>query len=198
MALSSKKQPHRHIKDNANDIKKTRAFVARKNSPLWFKKEYMSEFTHLNNNGQPAIVDVGGKSITQRKAIARAIISLPENVLEALQKDDFKTKKGSVFQIAIIAGIMGAKKTSELIPLCHPIGLDNCNLQIELNDRNEIIIECTASIEAKTGVEMEALTGASVAALTIYDMCKALSQDIVIKEIKLIEKSGGKNDFRRA
>ncbi len=158
----------------------------------------MSEFTHLNKNGQPAIVDVGGKSVTKRKAVAQAIISLPNNVLEALQKDDFKTKKGSVFQIATIAGIMGAKKTSELIPLCHPIGLDNCNLQIELNNQNEIVIECTASIEAKTGVEMEALTGASVAALTIYDMCKAMSHDIVIKEIKLIEKSGGKNDFRRA
>lgn len=162
------------------------------------KKKDMSEFTHLNKKGQPAIVDVGGKSITKRKAVAQAIISLPDNVLEALQQDDFKTKKGSVFQIAMIAGIMGAKKTSELIPLCHPIGLDNCNLQIELNDQNDIIIECTASIEAKTGVEMEALTGASVAALTIYDMCKALSHDIVIKEIKLIEKSGGKNDFRRA
>jgi cyclic pyranopterin phosphate synthase len=164
----------------------------------WLKKQYMSEFTHLNKNGQPAIVDVGGKSVTKRKAVAQAIISLPQNVLDALQQDDFKTKKGSVFQIAIIAGIMGAKKTSELIPLCHPIGLDNCNLQIELNEQNDIVIECTASIEAKTGVEMEALTGASVAALTIYDMCKALSHDIVIKEIKLIEKSGGKNDFRRA
>lgn len=162
------------------------------------KKEYMSEFTHLNKNGEPSIVDVGGKSVTKRKAVAQAIISLPENVLKALQQDDFKTKKGSVFQIAIIAGIMGAKKTSELIPLCHPIGLDNCNLQIELNDNHDIVIECTASIEAKTGVEMEALTGASVAALTIYDMCKALSHDIVIKEIKLIEKTGGKNDFRRA
>lgn len=158
----------------------------------------MSEFTHLDKDGQPAIVNVGGKKVTHRKAVAQAIIFLPENVLAALKRDDFKTKKGSVFQIAIIAGIMGAKKTSELIPLCHPIGLDNCNLQIELNDHNEIVIKCTASIEAKTGVEMEALTGASIAALTIYDMCKALSHDIVIKEIKLIEKSGGKNDFRRA
>ncbi|OCA72522.1 molybdenum cofactor biosynthesis protein C [Chryseobacterium artocarpi] len=158
----------------------------------------MSEFTHLNKNGEPAIVDVGGKKVTHRKAVAQAVISLPEPVLKALQQDDFNTKKGSVFQIAIIAGIMGAKKTSELIPLCHPIGLDNCNLHIKLNDHNDIVIECTASIEAKTGVEMEALTGASVAALTIYDMCKALSHDIVIKEIKLIEKSGGKNDFRRA
>lgn len=158
----------------------------------------MSEFTHLNKNGEPVIVDVGGKKVTHRKAVAQAVISLPEPVLKALQQDDFNTKKGSVFQIAIIAGIMGAKKTSELIPLCHPIGLDNCNVQIKLNDHNDIVIECTASIEAKTGVEMEALTGASVAALTIYDMCKALSHDIVIKEIKLIEKSGGKNDFRRA
>ncbi|MET3036840.1 cyclic pyranopterin monophosphate synthase MoaC [Chryseobacterium sp. NRRL B-14859] len=157
----------------------------------------MSDFTHLNKNGQPAIVDVGHKTVTNRTAVAQAVISLPGNVLETLQQDDFKTKKGSVFQIAIIAGIMGAKKTSELIPLCHPIGLDHCNLQIELNDKNEIVIECTANIEAKTGVEMEALTGASVAALTIYDMCKALSHDIVIKEIKLIEKSGGKNDFKR-
>ncbi|MFZ4928143.1 cyclic pyranopterin monophosphate synthase MoaC [Chryseobacterium sp. Mn2064] len=157
----------------------------------------MSDFTHLNTNGQPTIVDVGNKEISRRKAVAQAIISLPENVLEILQKDDFKTKKGSVFQIAIIAGIMGAKKTSELIPLCHPIGLDNCNLQIELNEKNEIVIECTANVEAKTGVEMEALTGASTAALTIYDMCKAFSHDIIIKEIKLIEKSGGKNDFRR-
>ena len=157
----------------------------------------MSDFTHLNKDGQPAIVDVGEKKITKRKAVAQAVIALPENVLEALRKDDFKTKKGSVFQIAIIAGIMGAKKTSELIPLCHTIGLDNCSLQIELNSKNEIVIECTSSIEAKTGVEMEALTGASVAALTIYDMCKALSHDIVIKEIKLLEKTGGKNDFKR-
>lgn len=156
-----------------------------------------SEFTHLNKNGQPAIVDVGEKKSTKRKAVAQAVISLPLNVLEILQRDDFKTKKGSVFQVAIIAGIMGAKKTSELIPLCHPIGLDNCSVHVELNDHNEIVIECTASVEAKTGVEMEALTGASVAALTIYDMCKALSHDVVIKELKLIEKTGGKSDFKR-
>ncbi|MBV8327483.1 cyclic pyranopterin monophosphate synthase MoaC [Chryseobacterium sp.] len=157
----------------------------------------MSEFTHLNQNGQPAIVDISDKKVTHRKAVAQAVITLPLPVLKALQQGDFKTKKGSVFQIAVIAGIMGAKKTSELIPLCHPIGLDNCYVQIELNEHHEIVIECTASIEAKTGVEMEALTGASVAALTIYDMCKALSHDIVIKEIKLIEKTGGKNDFSR-
>lgn len=157
----------------------------------------MSEFTHLDSKGQPSIVDIGEKKISFRKAVAQATISIPDNVLEALQKKDFKTKKGSIVQIAIIAGIMGAKKTSELIPLCHPIGLDNCELHIELNPQQEFIIQCTASLEAKTGVEMEALTGVSIAALTIYDMCKALSHDIIIKEIKLIEKTGGKNDFKR-
>jgi len=157
----------------------------------------MTEFSHLNQNSQPSMVDVGGKKVTHRKAVAQCIVALPEEVLEALQKDDFKTKKGSVFQTAIIAGIMAAKKTGDLIPLCHPLGLNNCEIDMELNGRKEIIIHCTASIEAKTGVEMEALTGASVAALTIYDMCKALSHDIVIKEIKLMEKAGGKSDFQR-
>ncbi|WP_447642787.1 MULTISPECIES: cyclic pyranopterin monophosphate synthase MoaC [Chitinophagaceae] len=157
----------------------------------------MSGFTHLNKNNQPAIVDVSDKKTTRRTATAQAILTLPENVLQALRQDDFKTKKGSVFQIAIIAGIMAAKRTGELIPLCHPLGLDNCAVDIGLSDNQEIVILCTASIEAKTGVEMEALTGASVAALTTYDMCKALSHDIVIKEIKLMEKTGGKNDFKR-
>ncbi|AZA84347.1 cyclic pyranopterin monophosphate synthase MoaC [Chryseobacterium lactis] len=157
----------------------------------------MTNFSHLNTKGQPGMVNVGSKKITHRKAVAKAVVILPRNILKALQKDDFKTKKGSVFQTAIIAGIMAAKKTGDLIPLCHPIGMDNCEIEIEINSQDEIEIYCTAEIEAKTGIEMEALTGASVAALTIYDMCKALSHDIVIKEIKLIEKSGGKNDFKR-
>lgn len=143
------------------------------------------------------IVDVSEKKITRRKAVARSIVSLPDEVVAVLQKEDFTTKKGSVFQTAIIAGIMAAKKTGELIPLCHPLGLDNCEIDIQLNDGQEVVIHCTASIEAKTGVEMEALTGASIAALTVYDMCKALSHDIVIREIKLMEKTGGKNDFSR-
>jgi len=143
------------------------------------------------------MVNVGSKKVTHRKATAKAIVILPENILEALQKDDFQTKKGSVFQTAIIAGIMAAKKTGDLIPLCHPIGMDNCEIDIQINAKNEIEIYCTTEIEAKTGIEMEALTGASVAALTIYDMCKAMSHDIVIKEIQLIEKTGGKNDFKR-
>lgn len=158
----------------------------------------MTYFSHLNKKLEPTIVNVTGKPVTQRKAIAKATVELPEKVLEKLKEGDFKTPKGSVFQTAIIAGIMAAKKTGELIPLCHPIGLENCEVSIELTNNSEIEIYCTAEVEAKTGIEMEALTGASVAALTIYDMCKALSHDISIKEIKLMEKSGGKNDFKRS
>ncbi len=157
----------------------------------------MSEFSHLNKNSQPTMVNVGEKKSSHRTATARGIITLPEEVLQELQKDNFETKKGSVFQTAVIAGIMAAKQTGELIPLCHPLGLDDCEINIELNNQQEVVVHCTASIDAKTGVEMEALTGASVAALTIYDMCKALSHDIVIKEIKLMEKTGGKHDFKR-
>lgn len=157
----------------------------------------MSHFTHLDKDGKPSMVNVSEKKITRRTAVAQAVIALPDHVLDALQKDGFNTKKGSVFQTAIIAGIMGAKKTGELIPLCHPLGLENCGIEIQLNDKQEIVIHCNTSIEAKTGVEMEALTGASVAALTIYDMCKALSHDIVIKEVRLVEKTGGKNDFNK-
>ena len=153
--------------------------------------------SHINSGGKATMVDVSAKQITHRTAIARSIVVLPVEVLEQLSDGDIQTKKGSVFQIAIIAGIMAAKKTGELIPLCHPLGLDNCNIDISMNDIDEVIIDCTASITAKTGVEMEALVGASIAALTIYDMCKALSHDIVIKETRLIKKTGGKNDFER-
>ncbi len=157
----------------------------------------MSDFTHLDEKGLPSMVDVGAKSITNRKAIARSIVVLPAEVMQQLVGDDIQTKKGSVFQTAILAGIMGAKKTSDLIPLCHPLGLDNCKVHIGVNDQNEVVIDCEASVTARTGVEMEALVGASIAALTIYDMCKAMSHDIIIKETKLIEKTGGKSDFRR-
>lgn len=144
------------------------------------------------------MVDVSAKQMTHRKAIARSIVSLPAEVLDQLAGGDIQTKKGSVFQTAIIAGILAAKKTGDLIPLCHPLGLDNCTINIRFNEQHEVVIDCTASITAKTGVEMEALVGASIAALTIYDMCKALSHDIVIKETKLVEKTGGKHDFKRA
>lgn len=144
------------------------------------------------------MVDVSEKTVSKRTAVARSVVYLPDDVLEQLVDNDLQTKKGSVFQTAVIAGIMAAKRTGELIPLCHPLGLDNCHVDISVNEINEVVIDCTASITAKTGVEMEALVGASIAALTIYDMCKALSHDIIIKETKLMEKTGGKRDFKRA
>jgi cyclic pyranopterin monophosphate synthase len=154
--------------------------------------------THLDKEGNPNMVDVGEKQVSRRTATARSMVSLPSAVLEQLTNGDIQTKKGSVFQTAIIAGIMAAKKTGELIPLCHPLGLDNCQIKISLNNEQELIIDCTTTITAKTGVEMEALVGASIAALTVYDMCKAMSHDIVIRETKLMEKTGGKRDFKRA
>jgi len=154
--------------------------------------------THLDDKGNPHMVDVSEKQVSLRTATARSIVSLPAEVLDTITNGELNSKKGTVFQIAIIAGIMGAKRTGELIPLCHPLGLDNCQVSIMLNDRQEVVIDCTASITAKTGVEMEALVGASIAALTIYDMCKAMSHDIIIKETQLISKTGGKRDFFRA
>lgn len=151
--------------------------------------------THLDEKGNPGMVDVSDKTITKRTAKAQAIVVVGSEILHQLNEGEIQTKKGPVFQTAIIAGTMGSKKTAELIPLCHPLGLENCKITIHVNDDNNIIITCTASITSKTGVEMEALTGVSVAALTIYDMCKAFSHHIIIKEIKLLEKTGGKSDF---
>jgi cyclic pyranopterin monophosphate synthase len=158
----------------------------------------MNNFTHLDEKGRPAMVDVGAKPVSLRTATARSIVVMPAEVMDKFEDGDIQSKKGSVFQTAIIAGIMAAKKTGELIPLCHPLGLDNCKVDIHVNEQKEVVIDCTASITAKTGIEMEALVGASIAALTIYDMCKAMSHNIVIKETKLIEKTGGKRDFKRA
>lgn len=143
------------------------------------------------------MVDVGDKPVTRRRAVARSMVSVPPQVLLQLTEGAGHTAKGSVFRTAVIAGIMGAKKTGELIPLCHPLGLDNCRIDIHMNESGAIVIDCEAVITGKTGVEMEALTGATIAALTIYDMCKALSHDIIIQETKLMEKTGGKRDFIR-
>ena len=148
----------------------------------------MGEFSHLDATGKATMVDVGHKSASKRVARAQAIIHLPDEVMSHFNGKDVETKKGGVFQTAILAGIMGAKKTSELIPLCHPLGLDNCAVDIQIHGKNELIILTEASITSKTGVEMEALTAASVAALTVYDMCKGMSHDIVTKEIKLLTK----------
>jgi cyclic pyranopterin monophosphate synthase len=157
----------------------------------------MTDFSHIDKTGRPVMVNVTEKKISKRTATARTIIVLPKEALDKLSSGDIQTKKGAVFQTAIIAGIMAAKKTGELIPLCHPLGLDNCEINIQLNECNEVVIDCTASIEAKTGVEMEALVGASIAGLTVYDMCKIFSHDIIIKETKLMKKTGGKKDFER-
>ncbi|MBS0026364.1 cyclic pyranopterin monophosphate synthase MoaC [Chitinophaga sp. 22321] len=153
-------------------------------------------FSHLNESGQPAMVDISGKLDTYRIAVAESRVYLPQPVRDQFQGRDIQTRKGGVFQTAIIAGIMAAKKTPELIPLCHTLLLDGCDVQIQL-DGEEALIRCTVKTTGKTGVEMEALTGASVAALTIYDMCKALTQEMVIRETKLISKTGGKHDYTR-
>jgi cyclic pyranopterin phosphate synthase len=141
------------------------------------------------------MVDVSAKITTTRTAKARSIVVLGEEILSTLQNDELRSKKGPVFQTAIIAGVMAAKRTGELIPLCHPLGLENCQIEISVRNATDVVIECTASLTGKTGVEMEALTGASIAALTIYDMCKAMSHHIVIQETRLISKTGGKKDF---
>jgi len=157
----------------------------------------MAELSHINADGQPEMVNVSQKHATLRSARARAIVTLPDEVLAVLAGNGrLSSPKGDVFQVAVLAGIMAAKKTGDLIPLCHPLGLDHCHLDIQLID-NDVIIDCSASLFARTGVEMEAMTGASIAALTIYDMCKAVSHDIVVREIRLMEKTGGKRDFRR-
>ena len=142
------------------------------------------------------MVDVSEKQVTERVAIARSIVELDQAIIDQLENDEIHTKKGPVFQTAILAGIMACKKTSDLILLYHPLGLTKAGIDIQINENKEVVILCTAKIVAKTGVEMEALTGASVAALTIYDMCKGFSHNIVIRETRLINKTGGKSDFQ--
>lgn len=169
-----------------------------------------SGFTHLDAAGHPRMVDVSAKGATTRTATARALVSLPPAVRERLtgagangaepagSGRDIVTAKGPVFHTARIAGIMAAKRTAELIPLCHPIGLEDCTIEIDRTPGGDLSIECRTVVTHKTGVEMEALTGASVAALTVYDMCKAISRGIVIKDVRLIHKSGGRSGDYRA
>ena len=154
-----------------------------------------NKFTHIHASGNPQMVDVSDKKVTQRMAKAQAIVFLGKKIMSLLQGDELITKKGPVFQTAIIAGVMGAKKTAELIPFCHSLGLEDIQIKIEAK-KERAIIGSVAKVTGKTGVEMEALTAVSIAALTVYDMCKALSHEIIIEEIKLMEKQGGKKDFR--
>jgi cyclic pyranopterin phosphate synthase len=147
--------------------------------------------THFDDSGASRMVDVGEKPVTSRCAIAEAIVTLAPATLKLIL--DKELSKGDVIEVARLAGIMGAKRTSDLIPLCHPLGLDAVEVDIQPVDNQTLRIKATTRIAGRTGVEMEALTAASVAALTIYDMCKAVERGITIGPIRLIEKSGGRS-----
>lgn len=150
----------------------------------------MGELNHLDEANRPHMVDVGAKAVTRRTARARATLRLPPPVAALITGDELNGPKGPVVQTAIIAGIQAVKRTPDLIPMCHPLPVDHAAVRITF-DGAKAIVECEVRVEHKTGVEMEALTGATVAALTFYDMCKALSHEIVIEEVRLIEKTGG-------
>jgi cyclic pyranopterin phosphate synthase len=146
--------------------------------------------THLDAERHPTMVDVTDKAATPRSAVAEARVRFPPAAAAALREQGLRSAKGPVFDTAIVAG------THELIPFCHPLGIENCRIAIEL-EGDDAVIRCTVRVHHKTGVEMEALTGASIAALTVYDMCKALSHDIVISDLRLIAKEGGKSPYSR-
>ena len=156
----------------------------------------MSEFTHIDKQNRPAMVDISGKAASHRTAVAQSIVQVDSHIFGLLTDGEIHSKKGPVFQTASLAGIMAAKKTGELIPLCHSLPLNHCQVEIEPIENQQVRITCTASTDHKTGVEMEALTGVAVASLTLYDMCKALSHDIRILETRLLSKTGGKRDFK--
>jgi cyclic pyranopterin phosphate synthase len=156
-----------------------------------------ARLTHLTARRRPAMVDVTAKDVTHRAALAEARVRLPAAVARALRSSGHRTGKGPVFDTAIVAGVMAAKRTHELIPFCHPLGIEDCRIEITSGRNGGLLIRCRVSVHHRTGVEMEALTGAAVAALTIYDMCKALSHDIEIADVRLLEKSGGRRRFMR-
>ncbi|MCL1813879.1 MAG: cyclic pyranopterin monophosphate synthase MoaC [Treponema sp.] len=150
------------------------------------------DFTHFDSRGNAIMVDVSEKETTSRTAIAKGIISMNDQAIKAVLGGT--AKKGDVLGVARIAGIMAAKRCAELIPLCHPLNFDKCTVDFSINEKKkEIEASCTVKLSGKTGAEMEALTGTSIALLTIYDMCKALDRAMVIGDIKLMEKSGGKS-----
>lgn len=152
----------------------------------------MAELTHVDADRRPCMVDVGDKAVTARRAVAQACVRFPAEVARQLRDSALQSAKGAIVDTAIIAGTLAVKRTHELIPFCHPIPLDGCRIRIDWLDDCALRIECEARAEYRTGIEMEALTGASVAALTVYDMCKALSHEIEIEAVRLLHKSGGK------
>lgn len=159
------------------------------------QEENGPKLSHLDAQGLPKMVNVIGKTPSLRKAHARSEVIMPPVIIKMISGNEIHGKKGPVFQTAIIAGTMAAKKTAELIPLCHPLNFESCNIAINFDGKKSVVIDCHVSIEAKTGVEMEALIGANIAALTIYDMLKALSHEMVITNTRLIKKEGGKSTF---
>ena len=161
------------------------------------KKNNQSVLSHLDSDGDITMVDVSGKIATTREARAQGQVIFPAIIYEQIKAADGMTKKGSITQTAHIAGIMAAKRTHDLIPLCHPLPLDKIGLNFEYDDsQNSITVTATVRVTHKTGVEMEALTAVSVACLTIYDMTKAISHDIIINNIHLMNKTGGKSDYQ--
>lgn len=154
----------------------------------------MEDFTHLNKNGEAIMVDVGEKKITERTARAFAKLKMKAETLRRLLSSELK--KGDGLAAARIAGIMAAKKTSELIPLCHNIPIDSVEISFDNNGKDELYIYSLAKCSYKTGIEMEALTAVSVAALTVYDMCKAIDRGMKIEDVHLLEKTGGKSDYK--
>ena len=155
-----------------------------------------ASLSHIDARNRPRMVDVGAKAVTARAATAQATVRFPVAVARALRDSGLRAKKGPVIDTAIIAGTMAVKRTHELIPFCHALAIERCDFSIEFSTPTELSIRCEVGVSHKTGVEMEALTGASVAALTVYDMCKALSHEIVIADVRLLEKSGGKRRVR--
>jgi cyclic pyranopterin monophosphate synthase len=151
--------------------------------------------THVDAAGRPAMVDVSGKAVTAREAVAECRVRFPAAVAMQLRASGLKSAKGGIVDTAIIAGTMAVKRTHELIPFCHPLPIDGCRIAVDWLDANALRIECAVRTTHRTGVEMEALTGATIAALTVYDMCKALSHAIVVGPAKLVGKRGGKQDF---
>jgi cyclic pyranopterin phosphate synthase len=158
--------------------------------------EPAARLTHLTARARPTMVDVGAKAVTERSAEAEARVRLPPAVARALRRSGLRSPKGAVFDTAILAGVMAAKRTSELIPFCHPLALEHVRLEIGFAaakaDAAVVVVRCRVAVHHRTGVEMEALTGATVAALTIYDMCKALSHQIRIERVRLLSKAGGR------
>lgn len=152
----------------------------------------MAKLTHVDEQGRPRMVDVGAKAVTRREATAEARVRFPPAVSHALRAQGMQSAKGPIIDTAIIAGTMAVKRTHELIPFCHPLPVEHCRLEIAFVNDDELLVRCTVALSHKTGVEMEALTGASIAALTVYDMCKALSHEIVIDGLHLVAKHGGK------